>query len=159
MLPLKKSTWMILASSVAAGGLLVANRPRLMSQDYPVKFGTPILDFGNLKWGGSITREFQFRNVSSRDVVVERVDADCGCTDAGVASNLIPAGQPGILKVTFSPNGFDGPVTRSIALRVKGYLSETRVQLVAKVSPSLRFAPDVDRRRKADKRDEAVPVG
>src|SRR5260221_2688806 len=122
---LKRSTWAILSFSLIIGGLIVMNRPRLMGQNYPIKFGATVFDFGSLKWGSSVTQELPFRNVSDKEVVVERVDADCGCTDAAVASERIPSGQPGTLKITFSPTGFDGAVTRNITLRAKGYLSET----------------------------------
>lgn len=116
------------------------NRPRLMTTDYPVKFDSNVFDFGNLKWGKTVSKDFTFRNVSDKDVIIENVHAECGCTDAAVVSNRISPGQKGFLHVTFSPNGFDGSVTKKITLHARGYFSETNASITAKVAPSLRLS-------------------
>lgn len=73
----------------------------VFAQD-PVKFTKYNHSFGKIKHNKPVTHEFSFTNISDKPVVIEFVNADCGCTTPDYPKQAIAKGQTGKIKVTFN---------------------------------------------------------
>jgi hypothetical protein len=73
-------------------------------------------DFGKVKQGEVLTKEFVFRNAGDATLVVERVETTCGCTAALVSADKIGPGKEGKIKVSLDTHGYSGRMTRYVYL-------------------------------------------
>lgn len=58
--------------------------------------------------------ELKFRNVSGRDLKIEKVKATCGCIDTEFMPSLVAAGASGVIKVKFNPKGQAGTIDKRV---------------------------------------------
>ncbi|MFZ4725948.1 MAG: DUF1573 domain-containing protein [Paludibacter sp.] len=84
-------------------------------------------DFGNVKEAdGKITYVFDFTNKGMSPLVVNRVQASCGCTTPTWTKEPIEPGKKGSITVTYNPAGRPGTFTKSITV----YSNATDEQVV-----------------------------
>lgn len=93
-------------------------------------------DFGTVKQGTQVTREFKFQNRGDAELVITDIKTSCGCTAAVTSSNTIAPGQEGTLKVTFNSKGRSGPQTKTATV-VSNDAENPRVaiRMTGKVEP------------------------
>jgi hypothetical protein len=79
--------------------------------------GGATYDFGSMFRGEVVERTFTIRNTGKDTLVIEDVQASCGCTGTVVSTNRLGPGKSGTLKVTFSSRNFSGSVHKLITIR------------------------------------------
>jgi hypothetical protein len=73
-------------------------------------------DFGSVKAGKQVQKEFLIRNHGSRDLVLDVV-SDCNCTGALPDSKTVKPGGSTPLRVTFTATDMTGRVQKSVIVR------------------------------------------
>lgn len=67
-----------------------------------VEFKTSIHQFGKVKKGVPVSYIFTFKNVSTKPIVIEFANADCGCTTPEYPKTAILKDQSADIKVTYN---------------------------------------------------------
>lgn len=99
--------------------------------DTTIVFNKLVHDFGNvIQNAGPQTYKFEFTNTSTEAIVIQRVQASCGCTTPGWTKEPVAPGQKGEVIATYNPGSampFDKTLTvysnanpASIVLHIKG---------------------------------------
>ena len=65
------------------------------------------LDLGQQKEGKEITISFRFKNTGTKNLVIENVSAQCGCTIPEKPEKPFVPGEEGVIKAKFSGAGHD----------------------------------------------------
>lgn len=82
-----------------------------------LSFEETVWDFGSIKEaGGPVSHTFRFTNTSDEAIVLERVQADCGCTTPLYGREPVKPGAQGEIEVTFNPINFSGPITKTVSV-------------------------------------------
>ncbi len=71
-------------------------------------------DLGAIKADIEQTYTFTLKNTGGETLIIERVQAPCGCTATLLSEEEIMPGQTAQLEVTFNPRGYQGIVTQSV---------------------------------------------
>jgi len=88
-----------------------------MSQKAVIAFDVKTHDFGKVKEeDGKITHVFDFVNKGTTPLVVNRVQASCGCTTPTWTKEPIEPGKTGSITVTYNPTGRPGVFTKTITV-------------------------------------------
>ena len=74
-------------------------------------------DFGKVLQGRTLTKEFAVRNVGGKDLVVERVAADCGCTVASFDLKPLKPGESRPLKVDLRTGSYLGRIVKTVRVQ------------------------------------------
>ncbi len=77
-------------------------------------FKTEVHDFGTVQEGPAADYEFEFKNNSKEPIVIDRVQASCGCTTPSYSKEPILPGKAGTIKASYNTQGRPGPFTKSI---------------------------------------------
>lgn len=86
-----------------------------MSQKPAISFQTKEHDFGKVyEKNGNVTYVFEFTNKGEAPLVINRVQASCGCTTPTWSKEPIEAGKKGIITVTYNTTGRPGMFTKTI---------------------------------------------
>jgi hypothetical protein len=102
-----------------------------MSQKALISFDNKIHDFGKLnEEDGKMTHVFEFKNNGNSPLVINRVQASCGCTTPTWTKAPIEPGKSGSITVTYNPAGRPGTFSKTIT--VSSNSSEEQVVLVIK---------------------------
>lgn len=84
-----------------------------------VSFNQLSHDFGNIRQGKPVFFEFLMKNEGKTPLLIERVDATCGCTSPVWSKDPVPPGGQTVIRVGF--NAFDpGPFSKDIAVLLEG---------------------------------------
>ena len=83
--------------------------------------GPPVLtvseevgDLGQIKPDKKQTHVFTLKNEGGETLVIERIQATCGCTATILSEEEILPGKTTQLEVTFNPRGYEGKVSKSV---------------------------------------------
>jgi len=88
-----------------------------MSQKAVISFEDKTHDFGKVnEEDGKITHVFNFVNRGITPLVVNRVQASCGCTTPTWTKEPIEPGKKGAITVTYNPLGRPGTFTKTITV-------------------------------------------
>ena|SRR5665647_1879227 len=88
-----------------------------MAQKPIINFQTKEFDFGKInEVDGSVTHIFDFTNKGNAALVVNRVQASCGCTTPTWSKEPIEAGKKGAITVTYNTAGRPGVFTKTITV-------------------------------------------
>lgn len=88
-----------------------------MAQKAGIYFEVKSHDFGKIKEeAGKVTYVFNFKNNGNAPLVVNRVQASCGCTTPSWTKEPIEAGKGGSITVTYNPEGRPGMFTKTITV-------------------------------------------
>jgi hypothetical protein len=85
-----------------------------------IKFVEETHDFGNIKEGTQATHEFKFTNTGNAPLILESVQASCGCTTPEWTREAIAPGQTGKVIATYNSSGRPGPFTKTITVKYNG---------------------------------------
>jgi len=100
-----------------------------MSQKAAINFEVKEHDFGKiLEKNGPVTHVFEFTNKGNAPLVVNRVQASCGCTTPVWTKEPIEPGKKGIVTVTYNPAGRPNAFTKAITVYTNG--SQEQVVLI-----------------------------
>jgi hypothetical protein len=73
-------------------------------------------DFGQLRPGRRVQRQFLVKNFGSADLEISGVSTTCGCTAALLDRKRVRPGRSATLRVTFDTRDERGKVSRSVLL-------------------------------------------
>lgn len=73
-------------------------------------------DFANIPEGPNAEYEFHFKNTGKEPIIVERVQASCGCTTPSYSKDPVLPGKEGTIKASYGTNGRPGPFTKTITV-------------------------------------------
>lgn len=82
------------------------------------KIDIPIqnFDFGEVKDGDLIEKEFEFTNVGKSDLIIRKIKASCGCTTVEPADKVIKSGKSSSLKASVRTSGFSGRIAKAVTI-------------------------------------------
>jgi len=87
------------------------------SQKPAIKFDTKTHDFGKIKEAdGRATYVFNFTNTGDAPLVINRVQASCGCTTPTWTKEPIEPGKTGAITVVYNAAGRPGLFTKTITV-------------------------------------------
>lgn len=72
-------------------------------------------DFGRIPQGKPVTHNFTITNVGNEPLVLENVQASCGCTTPEWSKDAIPAGKNSDIKVGYNAAS-EGPFEKTITI-------------------------------------------
>ncbi len=88
-----------------------------MSQKAIIGFDKKSHDFGKINENdGKASHIFEFSNTGNAPLVVNRVQASCGCTTPTWTKEPIEPGKKGSITVTYNPQGRPGAFTKTITV-------------------------------------------
>jgi len=91
---------------------LVANTVVAQSK---IQFKTLTHDFGQVKEAnGSVSYEFEFTNTGTAPLIIQNVEASCGCTTPSWPKIPVAPGKKGVIKASYDPNNRPGAFTKTI---------------------------------------------
>lgn len=79
-----------------------------------IVFDNKNFDFGKTSSKDKIEHIFKFKNEGSRDLVIHKVRATCGCTAIAPSKKVIKPGETGSFKAVFTPGSRKGKQRKSI---------------------------------------------
>jgi hypothetical protein len=74
------------------------------------------IDLGTIPEGEAVNVEYPVRNISSRDVKIDRVAVTCGCTAPRDNPEVIKAGETAVIRATFNSRGRPGQQQRALTV-------------------------------------------
>ena len=78
-------------------------------------------DFGDLvESNNAVTYGFSFKNKGDAPLVITKVNTSCGCTASEWSQEPIAPGKKGTVKVSYTPNGQKGEITKTITVFSNG---------------------------------------
>lgn len=88
-----------------------------------VEFEVTDFDFGSVKVGSQNEHFFVLKNTGKKPLIVESVQASCGCTTPMKPEKPIPPGQKDSIKVQFSPyQGMSGVIEKTVTVKTNTFI-------------------------------------
>lgn len=107
-----------------------------MSQKAVISFDVKSHDFGKInEEDGKATYVFAFKNEGNSPLVVNRVQASCGCTTPTWTKEPIEPGKKGTVTVTYNPQGRPGPINKTITVYSNASDEEVLLTIKGEVIP------------------------
>jgi hypothetical protein len=107
-----------------------------MSQKAVISFDEKNHDFGKInEEDGKVTHVFEFKNKGATPLVVNSVQASCGCTTPTWTKEPIEPGKSGSITVTYNPAGRPGAFTKTITVRSNSTEEEVILIIKGEVIP------------------------
>lgn len=75
------------------------------------------LDFGRVRAGEQVTREFRLRNAADKALVVTQVDLSCGCVQAEYPREPLMPGAEAAMALTLDTRDLSGRVYKTVGVR------------------------------------------
>ena len=102
---------LLLATCIGSGLQAQEKKPKIV-------FDKTVHDFGEIKEdGGKVTHRFDFTNQGGDPLIVNRVDASCGCTSPSWTGKPVMSGSQGYIGATFDPRRRPGPFNKTVIVR------------------------------------------
>jgi len=120
-----------------------------MSQKAVIKFDVKEHDFGKiLEKAGNVSYVFNFTNKGNAPLVVNRVQASCGCTTPTWTKEPVEAGKKGAISVTYNTSGRPGLFTKTITVYSNDSISQVVLIIKGEVIPIPKVSEAVDPKTK-----------
>jgi len=88
-----------------------------MCQKPVISFEKKSYDFGKImENAGKVTYEFEFVNTGKTPLVINKVEASCGCTTPNWTKEPIEEGKKGKITATYNPAGRPGVFTKTVTV-------------------------------------------
>lgn len=121
------------------------NASTLKPQD--MIFTEEIHDFGTIPEGPKAEFEFKFVNNGTEPIVIQKVNASCGCTTPSYSKEPVKPGEKGAIKAVYNTQGRPTPFNKTITvvsnagtkvLVIKGTVEKTPDSSVPKSSTMMK---------------------
>lgn len=90
----------------------------ISAQKAIITFAEKEYDFGQVnEQGGKVTHVFEFTNTGNAPLVVQNVQASCGCTTPEWTKEPIAPGKKGVVSVSYNPLGRPNSFTKPVTVR------------------------------------------
>ncbi|MBI3511007.1 MAG: DUF1573 domain-containing protein [Bacteroidetes bacterium] len=73
-------------------------------------------DFGKIKQGDIVTKEFKFKNTGKEPLIINEAHGSCGCTVPDWPKEPIKPNGEGVIKVTFNSTGKMGQQDKTVTI-------------------------------------------
>lgn len=123
-----KKLLFIAAAFIISAGAISQN----VKHEEFVKFHELKYDFGKLKQGVPATFDFEFKNISSKPLVVENASATCGCTTPKWPQAPIMAGKTDKINVGYNAGNL-GAFSKTITVKLAGVDSPVILEITGEV--------------------------
>jgi hypothetical protein len=119
----------------------VVNKPGEIPK---VKFETPIYDFGKIRAGEDIRKDFVFTNTGNGKLEILKVRPSCGCTTAGDHDKIVDPGKTGKIPIKVGTTNFSGPITKTVTVSTNcdGADSSITLQIKGEVWQVVQVTPN-----------------
>jgi hypothetical protein len=97
-----------------------------------ISFDTVAHDFGTIVEGERVLCYFNYENGGGKPLLIQSVEASCGCTIVDWSSDPLPPGEGEQLQVVFDASGRSG--TQLKVVTVKSNASNERVELLLRAN-------------------------
>lgn len=116
----------------------------VLAQQGEFQFDKTEHDFGQFNEGdGPVTTIFTFTNSGTAPILLNNVQASCGCTTPQWPREPIEPGKTGEIAVTFNPSGRPGRFQKSITIQSNATTNPYRLYIRGYVLPKLASLTDV----------------
>lgn len=102
--------------SAAAPAPAQSTVPADMKNAPEMTFEVEEYNFGSIKQGESVTREFSFTNTGKEALIVTNAQGTCGCTVPQYPKEPIAPKAKGVIKVTFNSAGKIGMQDKTVTI-------------------------------------------
>lgn len=112
-----KKIGFILLALVLSTSFMLAQATGVNKNTPKAEFSKEIHDFGKVEESaGTVTTEFTFKNTGNAPLIIQRVQASCGCTTPEYTNEPILPGKTGTIKVTYSTVGRVGVFNKDVTV-------------------------------------------
>lgn len=113
-----------------------------MAQKPVISFDEKSYDFGKVKEDdGKVTHVFEFVNKGDAPLVINRAQAQCGCTTPQWTKEPIEPGKRGSITAIYSTQGRPGPFTKTITVYSNATDEQIQLTIRGEVIPKAVGAP------------------
>lgn len=88
--------------------------------------GVDTLDFGRVREGEQVVREFKIKNVGDKAMVITKLDLSCGCVEAEYPRQPLRPGEEGDMRMTLDTRNMGGWIFKTAIMQTslssKGYI-------------------------------------
>lgn len=107
---MKKRGLLLIVVMVTVGLAFAQSKPE-------AKFDKTQHDFGSIKEElGAVTTMFEFTNVGTSPLIIQRVSTSCGCTTPSYPHEPVLPGKKGVITVKYSTVARPGSFNKTIAV-------------------------------------------
>jgi len=107
-----------------------------MSQKPVISFDVKEHDFGKVnEKDGNVTYVFNFTNKGKAPLVINKVQASCGCTTPTWTKEPVEAGKKGAITVTYNTSGKSGLFTKTITVYSNDSIPQVVLIIKGEVNP------------------------
>ncbi len=112
-----KKIGFILFALVLSTNFIFAQATGVNKNAPKAEFVKEVHDFGKVEESaGTVTTEFKFKNTGKAPLIIQRVQASCGCTTPEYTNEPILPGKTGTIKVTYSTVGRPGVFNKDVTI-------------------------------------------
>lgn len=112
-----KKIGFILFALVLSTNFMLAQATGVNKNAPKAEFVKEVHDFGKVEESaGTVTTEFKFKNTGKAPLIIQRVQASCGCTTPEYTNEPILPGKTGTIKVTYSTVGRPGVFNKDVTI-------------------------------------------
>lgn len=98
-------------------GMNISANPLPFENGAVLSFEESNFDFGKVKQGEELQHIFKFTNSGTGLLIIQSVQASCGCTGAAIGDKKeFAPGEKGEIKVTFNTTGREGSVNKTVII-------------------------------------------
>ena len=90
--------------------------PEELAQAPKLVIDEPLYDFGRIKQGDVVTKEFTFRNEGKSTLNIRKTNSTCGCTVAAMDKKELLPGDEARISIRFNSSGRRGQQQKSITI-------------------------------------------
>jgi len=108
-----RSLFAVVGLCLALGGTALAEE----AEGPRIRVDPTTFDFGKVRPGRSLRKEFRLRNLGDEPLVIERISKSCRCTSAEVEEPFLKPGASTPLRVGLETPGVPGRVEERVLLR------------------------------------------
>jgi hypothetical protein len=93
-------------------------------------------DFGTINEGDVVEHTFTFTNTGNAPLIIQGVQASCGCTAPDWTKDPIPVGGTGFVKAKFDSQGKPNINNRTVTVTANTWPKQTVLRIKAMVTPA-----------------------
>jgi len=99
------------------------------------KFERTEYDFGQIKEGDKVNYTYKFTNNGQAPLIIQSVQASCGCTAPDWSKEPVAVGATGFVKVEFDSNGKQGIQNKVVTVNANTWPKSLILRFKAQVNP------------------------
>lgn len=100
-----------------------------------ISFDESEFDFGKVAEGTQATHEFVFKNTGNAPLVLDKVQASCGCTTPFWTKEPVLPGKSGVITASYNSTNRPGAFNKSITITSNANPGTTRLHIKGNVVP------------------------